>query len=191
MITVISYPAFNINLSVDEGTSTDSAEMVKIFGINVSDALDDEYIEITYNDETVTLLITDECRYDPTDIFFLNKEGAQQSLTFFKVKKESLSVESEEFESDRGQPNEGNHQFVQYNVQGKSRLTLNSGFVQEELNESFKQLFLSSRIWIYDGVRFIPMKLAGKTLEYKTRQNDRLINYEIQLEYAFNEINNI
>jgi hypothetical protein len=28
-------------------------------------------------------------------------------------------------------------------------------------------------------------------LEYKTRQKDRLINYEIEFEYSFNEINNI
>jgi len=28
-------------------------------------------------------------------------------------------------------------------------------------------------------------------LEYKTRMKDRLINYEVEFEYAFNEINNI
>ena len=30
-----------------------------------------------------------------------------------------------------------------------------------------------------------------KSFEYKTRQKDRLINYEIEFENAFNEINNI
>jgi len=36
-----------------------------------------------------------------------------------------------------------------------------------------------------------PLNLAGKSLEYKTRQKDRLINYEIEFDYAFNEINSI
>jgi len=67
---------------------------------------------------------------------------------------------------------------------------MNSGFVSETMNETFKQLMLSERVWSYkDGV-YTPLKLGSKTLEYKSRQKDRLINYEIEFEYAFNEINN-
>jgi len=38
---------------------------------------------------------------------------------------------------------------------------------------------------------YIPLNVVSKSFEYKTRQKDRLINYEIEFENAFNEINNI
>ena len=191
IITVISYPANQINFSQDVGDTILSNEMVKYMFINLSEATTDEYVEITYNGETITLLITDECRYIPIDIYFQNKEGAQQVLTFFKAQTETLSVTSEEFQASRGQANLGNHQYIKYNVQGRQKLKVNSGFVAEEMNETFKQLFLSQRVWKYENGIFTPLNLSSKSFEYKTRQKDRLINYELEFEYAFNEINNI
>jgi len=191
MITVKSYPNLEINLSFDEPTTINSFEMVQNIWVNISDAPNEEYIEIIYNGVTTTLLITDECRYSPMDICFQNKEGEMQIITFFKAKTESMSVTSESFESDRGQPINGNHQMVTYNVQANSKFKMNSGFVDEVMNETFKQLFLSERVWYFDGVNYIPLKLGSKTLEYKSRMKDRLINYEVEFEYAFNDINNI
>lgn len=191
LIEVISYPANQINFSQDVGDTILSNEMVKYMFVDLSEATTDEYVEITYNGETITLLITDECRYTPIDIYFQNKEGAEQVLTFFKAQTESLSVTSEEFQASRGQVNLGNHQYIKYNVQGRQKLKVNSGFVNEEMNETFKQLFLSQRVWKYENGIFTPLNLSSKSFEYKTRQKDRLINYELEFEYAFNEINNI
>lgn len=191
LIEVISYPDNQINFSQDVGDSLLSSELVKYMFVDVSEATTDEYIKITYNGEKITLLITDECRYTPIDIYFQNKEGAQQVLTFFKAQTESLSVTSEEFQASRGQANLGNHQYIKYNVQGRQKLKVNSGFVAEEMNETFKQLFLSQRVWKYENGIFTPLNLSSKSFEYKTRQKDRLINYELDFEFAFNEINNI
>jgi hypothetical protein len=165
--------------------------MVQNLWVDVSEATTDTYIEIVFNGVTTTLLITDECRYTPSDIFFQNKEGVGQILTIFKAKTDSLTVTNEEFETDRGQPLQGNHQYVTYNVQGKSNFKVNSGFVSEAMNETFKQLLLSERVWMYKDEVFTPLKVSSKSLEYKTRQKDRLINYEIGFDYAFNEINSI
>jgi hypothetical protein len=191
MITIISYPNNNLNESIVVPTSFNSAEMLKNVFINVSEAGNDEYIEVTYNGETVTLLITDECRYTPVNIAFLNKEGAIIFVPFFKAKKESMSTTRETFESDRGQPINGNHQFVDFNVSGKTKYSINTGFVKEEMNETFKQLMLSSRVWEFVNENYIPLKITSSSLEYKTRQNDRLLNYQMEFEYAFNEVNNI
>lgn len=191
MITVISYPNNEINYSIVDPVSTTSSEMVKNIWVDLSETITDEYVEIVFNGETITLLITDECRYTPMNIAFQNKEGALQFITFFKAKTESLSVTNEEFESDRGQPLFGNHQYVTYNVQGKSKFKMSSGFVSEAMNETFKQLMLSERVWSFANNTYTPLKLGSKSIEYKTRMKDRLINYEIEFEYAFNEINNV
>lgn len=190
-ITIISYPDNQINESIVEPTSLLSNEMVQNVWVNVAEATTDTYIEIVFNDVTTTLLITDECRYTPIDICFQNKEGALQFMTFFKAKTDSLSVTNEEFEGDRGQPLDSNHQYVKFNVQGKSKFKVNSGFIEESMNETVRQLLLSERVWMYSNEIFTPLNVAGKSLEYKTRQKDRLINYEIDFDYAFNEINSI
>jgi hypothetical protein len=190
-ITVISYPDNEINFSQEVGDTLLSEEIIKYMWVDVSEALTDEYIEIVYNGETITLLIEEECRYTPIDIFFQNKEGAEQVITFFKKSTESLSITSEEYESNNGQPSLGNHQVTKFNIQGKTKLKVNSGFVSEEMNETFKQLVFSERVWKYESGVFTPLNIASSSLEYKTRANDRLINYEIDFNYAFNEINNI
>ena len=191
MITVISYPDNEIDYSVAVPTSTTSSEMVQNIWVDLSETTTDTYVEISFNSETITLLIQDECRFTPLDIAFINKEGGLQFMTFFKAKTESLEVTSEEFEADRGQPLFGNHQYVTYNVQGNSKFKMSSGFVDESMNETFKQMLLSERVWSFDGTTYTPLKLGSTSIEYKTRQKDRLINYEIEFEYAFNEINNV
>ena len=191
MITIISYPNNNIDLEIIEPTSLDSAEMVQNLWIDVADAGTDEYIEIVFEGVTTTLLITDECRYTPYDIAFKNKEGALQIVTMFKARKEELSVTKEEFESDRGQPINGNHQFVKFNVQGREKFKINSGFVKEAMNETFKQLLLSESCWHLLNGNYIPLNVSSSSLQYKTRAEDRLINYELEFDYAYNEINNI
>jgi hypothetical protein len=189
--TIISFPDSEINESINIPQTLDSAELIQYLWIDVSETTTDTHIEVVYNGVTITLFITEECRYTPVDIVFQNKEGAQQILTFFKKRVESMDVTNEVFEGDRGQPSEGNHQFIKFNVGGKSKFTVNSGFIDEDVNETIKQLFLSERVWEFDGTNFIPLNISSKTFEEKTRQNDRLINYEIVFDYAFNEINTV
>jgi len=191
--TVISFPDNEINLSTNIPASTDSAKLVSYVWVQLDETTTDTYVEIVFNGKTTTLLIQDECKFEPLDIFFINKEGAEQVITFFKERTDSLTVSSESFESDRGQPSLGNHQFVRFNVQGKRKFTLNSGFVDEDMNVIFEELLLSERIWSYDvkDFKFTPLDIKTTSLEFKTRQKQKLINYSINFEPSYNEINNV
>jgi len=189
--SVISYPNNNLNLVGAIPSSTNSNNLIKNIFIEVAEAGNDEFIEVQYNSNTITLLIERECRYTPIDILFQNKEGVTMVLPFFKKRTDSIDVTSEEFESDRGQPIDGFHQYTTYNVHGRSKFNVNSGFVDETMNDVFKQLLLSERIWLFEDDNIIPINIDSKSLEYKNRQNDRLINYNIAFKYSYNEINNI
>jgi hypothetical protein len=70
---------------------------------------------------------------------------------------------------------------------------LNSGFVVEELNESFKQLMLSEEVSLYDfnNNTFSAINITDSEIEFKTVTNDKLINYTINVEFANDVINNI
>lgn len=189
--TIISFPDNEINKVIALPDTNDSSELIQYLWVDNSETTTDTHIEVGFNGVTITLFITEECRYTPIDIAFQNKEGQQQILTFFKKRVDSMAVTNEVFEGERGQPSEGNHQFIKFNVNGKSKLTVNTGFIDEDVNETIKQLFLSERVWEFDGTNFIPLNISSTTFEEKTRQNDRLINYEIAFDFAFNEVNTI
>lgn len=194
--TVISYPNNELNISGTIPATTNSNDSIKNIWVSISPESTEEYIEVKYFGGTVTLIKEHECRYFPNHIVFQNEEGALSFITFFKKKVETLDVTSEEFESDRGQPIDGFHQYTNYNIQGRKKFTLSSGFVEEEMNSVFRQLLLSERVWWFvplfgSGYIKFPVNVESRSIEYKTRENDRLINYTINFKYSYNEINNI
>ena len=191
LITVKSYPSLDINYSATATQSDESSEIVQYLWIDLSLAVDDAYIEIVWKGKTTTLDLTDECKYSPLDVFFQNKDGALQTFTFFKKQEESIEVTDSSFETNRGQASDGFHQFVRYGVQGRTTLMAETGWLDEDMNEVLKQILLTERIWSYDGTKYTPLNIKKTSQKFKTRQNDRLINYTMTFEMSYNEINNI
>lgn len=186
MIIVRSYPLGEINTSFAVGEESESNKLVRNLWINTADAVSDSYIEVSYNGVVKRFNIVDECRYTPMTVLFYNKEGAKQTYTFFKARRETIDISRENYMTFQG---EFKHQFVDYNVNGKEKVTVNSGFVDEDANPAVKELLLTTRCWelLPNGVA-VPLRVSQSSLEFKTRQNDRLINYTIEFEYAFNTI---
>ena len=60
-------------------------------------------------------------------------------------------------------------------------------------NETFKQLLLSEEVWLKAPNGQIPLavNIASSEFNYKTKLNDKLINYTIEAEYASSTINNV
>lgn len=52
-------------------------------------------------------------------------------------------------------------------------------------------MLLSEEVWINAGNKVLPVRPITNSLTYKTSVNDKLINYTLQFEYAFDKINNI
>jgi len=190
-ITVKSYPALTINYSATPTQSDLSDEVVKYLWIDLAVATNESYIEIIWNGKTTTLDITRECKYTPLDTFFQNKDGALQSFTLFKKQEESINVTDSSFETNRGQASDGFHQFVRYGVQARTTLTAETGWLDEDMNEIVKQILLTERIWSFASGVYTPLNLKMTSQKFKTRQNDRLINYTMTFEKSYNEINNI
>ena len=135
-----------------------------------------------------------ECKYETYKTTFLNKFGALQDLWFFKVSKENLSVEEEMFRGNTfkdGGYNTSDHQYQVFNKMGKKTISLNSGFYPEEYNEVFTQMLLSDKVWIDYKGETLPVVIKSKELSYKTRLNDSLIQYKIDLEFAFDTKNSV
>ena len=149
----------------------------------------------TVGTHTINVNRVCENKYNPIKVTFVNKFGALQDLWFFKKRVESLSVRRDSFKrnilTSGGQYNTFKHAKRTLNVIGNEKFTCNSGYVDEQMNEVFKELMLSEQIWAtIDGI-VNPIDVVSSELQYKTSLNDKLINFTIDFEYAYDTINNI
>jgi hypothetical protein len=141
----------------------------------------------------------DECKYEPYKVTFVNKYGALQDLWFFKKSVETTDVTSEQFKASIfDQATFGyktyQHQQQSFMTQGKDRITMNTGYVNDDHNAVIEELLLSEQVWytkITDEELVVPVIPRTKTVTYKTSVNDKLVNYTIEFENAFDKINNI
>ena len=90
------------------------------------------------------------------------------------------------------------HQQQIYNTIGNETIQLNTGFIDEQYSEVIKQLLLSENIvaTIKDDAsqfteKILPVNIDTKSLDIKTKLNDKLINYTLDFSFAFNKINDV
>ena len=160
-----------------------------------------------WNGVTATVKRIDCTKYgDGKKIVFINKYGAQQELWFFLKNTNSLARTNEGYKSNTITYPTDNHATYSnknapnkvFNTQGKRTHKLSSGFYPEFANEFFEQLLLSEYVWMEIPSRedrrqniTTPVKVKTSSMAFKTSVNDRLIEYTIDFEEAYDYINNI
>ena len=135
-----------------------------------------------------------ECKYEPLKLTFVNRFGVWQDLWFFKTSKLKLNTEGKKYRSNtlsQGSYDTTKHQYKTLFKKGKQSLTLSSGFYPEEYNEVFKQLLLSEDVWINYENNTLPVNISSSDMNFKTRLNDSLIEYNIEVEFAYDTINSV
>ena len=147
--------------------------------------------------EGVTVLRVEnisECKYTPYKLTFINKFGVYQDIWFFKNSKLAMNTNEEMYKSNivsNGTYNTYDAQKKLLTKNANQRLTLNSGYYPESNNEVFKQLFLSEKVWIEYKQKTLGITIESKSFNYKTSVTDGVINYTIDVSFAFDTINNI
>ena len=169
----------------------------------------------TVSDTSVTTVDSVVCNIKRIDctkygignkITYINKYGVQQDLWFFLKETKNLARTNEGYKSNTiTYPSGGATYNVQnapnkvFNTQAKQTHTLSSGYYPEFANQQFEELLLSEYVWFHkptSGVGVgsyivVPVKVKTSSVAFKTSVNDRLIEYTIEFEEAFDYINNI
>lgn len=139
---------------------------------------------------------------DGNRIIYINKYGAQQDLWFFLKQTRNIARTNENYKANTiTYPSTGATYSIQdapnkvFNTQAKQTHTFSSGYYPEFANQQFEELLLSEFIW-WSTVKkgsgiIIPLKVKTSSVAFKTSVNDRLIEYTIEFEEAFDYINNI
>lgn len=168
--------------SEDEGVIVYNA-----FGVNTT--------SIIVSNKLFKIVRLCEPKFTPIKVTFVNKFGALQDLWFFKKFTKNLTVSKDRYKrhtiSQSGGYSINSHQDNILRSNGNERITLNTSFVDETMNEPIKQLLLSESVWATINGVVLPIIVTTENLQYKTRINDNLIQYTIECEFAFQAINNI
>ena len=154
---------------------------------------------------------TCEVKYTPIQLAYISKYGTWNYATFFKRSEETINKTSQEYRTITGNVQNGeyryglhNPMYKKYNTNAKRQLTINSGFVDEAFKEVMEQILLSEYVLVVadstvtkDGSTYtytanngtVAANVSTNSLTKKTKVNDKLIEYTLDLEYAFDELN--
>jgi hypothetical protein len=133
--------------------------------------------------------------YDKYKVTFINRFGALQDVYFDGKSSQTMKTKSESkyrsntLVSDSYSISRHNNRFVTKNAVDSMKLS--TGFISEDYLVVFKELELSSKVWIEKDGLTLPIDLKDATFEYKNRLNDKLINYTIDVDFSFSSISNI
>tara|TARA_R110002153_G_scaffold126922_1_gene274413 strand:+ start:1308 stop:2288 length:981 start_codon:yes stop_codon:yes gene_type:complete len=169
-----------------------------------------QYITIPANSSTIlvydtddstlrkTITVTNICepKFTPYKITFVNKFGVFENMFAFKKSSEVSNVTDELFKRNivtnaSSNYNTYDNQKSRINVNAQTSLTLNTGFIKEDMNQTIEELFYSENVYIRYEDKTLAVIPTSKSLQYKTVLNDKLINYTVQFDFAFDRINNV
>ena len=146
--------------------------------------------------KTVKVVSVCEPKHTPYKVTYVNKYGAYQDVYFFKKTVETFAAKDEVYKRNNINTStveyatyEGQRQ--RYNVNAVTNLTVNTGFVNEDYTSAIEEMFLAENVWIRYNNKTLPVIPQSKSFVNKTSLNDKLINYTVQFEFAFNKINNV
>ncbi len=187
-----------IDTTVDFTNEADSAVRYVSFTPNTNNT---PYVINVYNDgqttllKSISLIPVCEPKFTPIKCQFINKYGVIQCMYFFKKSTEAMEIMDARFQkniiSSSASYDTKESQVQRYDVKGMTRLVLNTGFVNEDFNQTIEELLLSEDTWItYEGnvLAAIP---TTKQLQYATSVNNKTINYTIQFDFASETINSV
>ena len=149
-------------------------------------------VVIDFNSNFYTTIYSEsicENKYEPVVCSYINRYGGWQFLTFFKTQTNSINVKKETFKLSP--------QLIDYNIlkgqsksfnfNGTQSIKLNTGWVDENYSELITDLLLSETVLLDQK----PVKLKTESTDLKSSLKDRMINYEIEFEYAYNLLNDV
>lgn len=184
----------------DGGTFEDNTLLDDFLDSIDAGEVDEVYINSASGTEVLKVKTFSCSKYEPVKITFVNKFGVLQDLFFTLKSVESTDVTSENYKRSIFSESTLSYKTYQHQKQlfqtnGNDRIVLNTDYLNDDNNQVIEELMLSEQHWmtrITDVQELIiPVIPRTKSVTYKTSVNDRLTQYTIEFDMAFDKINNI
>jgi hypothetical protein len=141
---------------------------------------------------TVRYYVQCEAKYTPVQVAFINRFGVADFITFFK-----RSDERGNFTQDSYQKSIYNDGFTtpsleigkyqSFNVNSRNTLTLNTGFVDQDYDETIEDILMSEYVAVYTNSNWVSVVPNRGSIEYQKSINTKLINYTMSFDFGFDE----
>lgn len=197
---VLLFPAGIANLSnfkENQGYSGTAPYRANYYDIQLLDGFDNIIDSVRVYNEC-------EPKYDPVSLYFVNRYGAWDYISFFKRSDKDLNLEKETYRSVIGSASASGYTWGNqargmrsYNHKVTHSMTLNTGFVSEDYGEVMEQLLMSEYVlMVYNrtttrsGDEFNisqdqrAVNINTNSLRLQKHINDKTINYQIEIEMA-------
>jgi hypothetical protein len=176
---------------VDETTADDTAFYVYA-GYNSSD----EQVTTKYG-----YYISEDCKYNPVHVYWLNQMGGWDSYSFIKKNERSIEVERKRYRSYQGDFNNATstepYETKNYTRELTERepivntfINLTSDWLTESEFKYMKDLFMSKSVWIVDdnvdGYSIVPVVVEDNGFLMKRERNYKKYNQNLRLQMASN-----
>jgi hypothetical protein len=145
---------------------------------------DDEFVLITQY--IMNPLCTN--KYPPRELSFINKLGGWEFLYCLGNSEDKIDMTNTEYKF--AQPFNYDIRVGQrqtFNTNAKKSVKINTGFIPELNKILIEQLMLSETILIDK----VPVVLKSKSSVLKKTLKEKMINYTLEFEYKFNQLNNV
>ena len=153
------------------------------------------YNEFDVLQATYIFLPKDECKYTPVAVDFINKWGAPQREIFWKASYKNFEASSTPFKAMPSSVDYDTTQAINkiMNVNGKETIKVNTDWVDENYAYTLQEMLLSESMQLADATAGQPnaVKLRTSSIEMHKHINQKLINYTLEFEYAYDKLNNV
>ena len=141
---------------------------------------------------TVRYYVQCEAKYTPVQVAFINRFGVADFITFFKRSDTRGNFTQDSYQKSIYNdgfttPSLEVGKYTSFNVNSRNTLTLNTGFVDQDYDETIEDILMSEYVAVYTNSNWVSAVPNRGTIEYQKSINTKLINYTMSFDFAFDE----
>jgi hypothetical protein len=173
------------NAWLDNTIKPSTHDIGDYYDVNLKDSGGDTIASVRY-------YLVCEPKYTPYQIAFINRFGVADFITFFKRSDERGTFTQDNYQKSIYNdgftvPSLEVGKYTSFNVNSRNSLTLNTGFVDQDYDETIKDILMSEYVAVLDNGNWIAVQPERGSIEYQKHVNQKLINYTLTFTYAFDE----
>ena len=166
--------------------------------IKPSNHNDGDYYDVILKDsggDTITSVryyLICEPKYDPVQVAFINRFGVADFITFFKRSDTRGNFTQDSYQKSIYNdgfttPSLEVGKYTSFNVNSRNTLTLNTGFVDQDYDETIEDILMSEYVAVYTNSNWVSAVPNRGSIEYQKSINTQLINYTMSFDFGFDE----
>ena len=125
---------------------------------------------------------------------FVNKHGAFEDLWFTGLRKDTVNTTASEYKASpvdfaTMSYSSAAPQINRNHVNGEYFISLNTGWIHEDVNSSLEELMMSQNVWLTEDNVVTPVIIVDNSLQKISQKENNIVQYSVSMKKAHN-INN-